>query len=243
MIIIENLEVVFKGFKLEINNLKIDTGSYQIIMGPSGVGKTVFLYTLTGFIKPESGKIYLNNIDITNYPPEKRGFTIVPEDYGLFPHKNVYDNISYGLKIKGYDNEYIKNKVNELARILEINGILNRMPKTLSAGEKQRVAIARALAIDPYVILLDEPLKSLDPRLHLKSINFLKNLHKKLGFTALHVTHNIIEAIELGDSIAYIENGRLVGKFSIEEFVESEYGKAYLDSLSPIVKVYKNIKI
>jgi len=231
MIEIEDLIVEFRGFKLEIKNLKIDTGSYQIIMGPSGVGKTVLLYALTGFIRPASGRIYLNGIDVTGYPPEERGFTIVPEDYGLFPHMNAYDNISYGLKKRGYEDEYIKNKVYKLADILEIENILDRKPDTLSAGEKQRVAIARALAIDPNIILLDEPLKGLDPRIRVRAINLLKKMWREIGFTALHVTHDIIEAVYLATSIVYIEDGVLRGVYKPSEFIKSKFGAQYMEYL------------
>ncbi len=239
MIKIRDLEVKLGNFKLVIPRLDISDGEYLIVMGPSGVGKTIFLNTLAGFIKPYRGRIYLNNLDITDQPPEYRRFAIIPEDYGLFPHMTVYGNISYGLKVRGLNDSIIKARVIEIAKILEIDKLLDRYPDSLSAGQKQRVALARALIINPNVILLDEPLKSLDPRIHAKAISFLKEIHSRIKFTAIHVTHNIIEAVELGDEIAFIKDGCLIGVFKPVEFLNSMYGRQYLDSMKPLMKLVK----
>jgi len=237
MIEIRDIEVVIKGFKLEIDYIDIRDGEYMIVMGPSGVGKTIFLHTIAGFIRPDEGRIYIDGVDVTRLPPEERNISIVPEDYGLFPHMNVYENISYGLKIRGYSSREIINKVTKISQYLEINDLLHKMPSHLSAGEKQRVAIARALIIDPKILLLDEPLKSLDPRLHIKAISYLKNLREKLRFTALHVTHNIIEAFYLGDRISYLSDGRLVGTYTLKEFIDSEYGEEYIKGIRELSKM------
>ena len=237
MIEIRDIKVVIKGFKLEIDYMDIRDGEYMIVMGPSGVGKTIFLHTIAGFIRPDEGRIYIDGVDVTRLPPEERNISIVPEDYGLFPHMNVYENISYGLKVRGYPSQEIMNKVAKISQYLEINDLLHKMPSHLSAGEKQRVAIARALIIDPKILLLDEPLKSLDPRLHIKAVSYLKNLREKLRFTALHVTHNIIEAFYLGDRISYLSDGRLVGTYTLKEFIESEYGEEYIKGIRELSKM------
>jgi len=234
MIEIKGLIVTFKDFKLEIPHLRIKDSEYFIVMGPSGVGKTVFLHTLAGFIKPNSGRIFVDNLDITDTRPEERGFPIVPEEYCLFPNMSVYENIIFGLKFRGLKRGDLEKRIKDIINALEIDQILDRQPDTLSAGEKQRVAIARALAVNPRVILLDEPLRNLDPKLHGKAGEFLKRLHLKFKFTAIHVTHNIVEAITLGERIAYLEDGKLIGVFSSREFLKTNYGKLYLEALKPI---------
>ena len=241
MIRLRNLRVELEDFKLGIEDLEIMDSEYFIIMGPSGVGKTVLLHTLAGFFKLRDGQIIIDEKNITFYPPEKRGIAIIPQDFGLFPHMNAFDNIAYGLKIRGLDKNRIEENVLKIAEILEIKDMLYRKPDTLSGGEKQRVAFARALIINPKVILLDEPFTNLDPKLKVKAKNFVKKLREKIKFTAIHVTHDISEAIELGDRIAYMENGVLKGIYKPLEFVRSEWAKPYLENFKSIIKVIKNI--
>ncbi len=231
MIVIEDLHVELPGFKLYIPRLEIEENEYLIVMGPSGVGKTVFLHTLTGFIKPVKGKILVDGRNIVNDPPEKRGIALIPQDYGLFPHLTVYDNIAFPLEIRGYSRESVEKQVYSIAEKLGIKYLLKRMPRSLSGGEKQRVALARALVMKPYIVLLDEPLSNLDPGIRGSVRKFLKKIHRETGFTAIHVTHNIIEAIDLGEHIAFIENGILRGKYSVKEFLETKYAEPYIDEL------------
>ncbi len=239
MIIIKNLYVKLGSFHLSIPDLRINNGEYLIVMGPSGVGKTVFLHTLIGFIKPVRGEIIVDGKNITKLSPEERGFVLIPQDYGLFPHMNVYENISFGLRIRGYDEETIRRRVISVSKILGIENILYRMPNNLSGGEKQRVALARALVIEPKIILLDEPLASIDPSNRFRIRSFIKELRRKIRFTAIHVTHNISEAVDLGDRIAYIRDGVLMGIFSTVEFLKTRYAKPYLDELAPILDILR----
>ncbi len=237
MILIEGLEVRLGDFHLSIDRLEVRDGEYLMVLGPSGVGKTVLLHTLAGLIKPRRGRILVDGEDVTSMPPEKRGFALIPQNYALFPNMSVYDNIAYGLRVRGVEERKLRRVVEELAEILEIKHLLSRMPNQLSGGEQQRVAIARALAVRPRILLLDEPLANLDPKLRGKARDFLRNLHQELRFTALHVTHSVVDAVYLGDRIAYIEGGRLVAVLGPKEFMSSKYAKPYIDDLTPILKV------
>lgn len=210
MIELRNVYFDIGNIRFENLSLKVKNGEYFILMGPSGAGKTLLLYLITGIVKPHKGKIFIDEIDVTNKSPEERNIIIVPQTFTLFPHLTVYENIAYGLHIRKVPKKEITKRVLSIARILEIEHLLNRMPDTLSEGEKQRVALARALVIEPKAILLDEPTASLDFKTKVKAIQLLKKLHRELKFTAIHVTHDILEALELGDRIAYMEKGRLI---------------------------------
>lgn len=226
---------------MSIEDLEISDSEYFIVMGPSGVGKTVFLHTLAGFIKPINGKIIINEDNITSYPPEKRGIVIIPQNYGLFPHMNVFGNIAYGLKIRGRRDIEIREKVYRIAEILKIEKLLYHKPDSLSSGEKQRVAFARALILNPEIVLLDEPFSNLDPKLRADAKNFVKELRGKIRFTAIHVTHDISEAVELGDKIAYVENGVLKGIYKPLEFLKSRWAKPYIENFKTILKAIEKI--
>ena len=229
MIEIQGLLVRLGDFTLSIEELRVQQGEYMVVLGPSGVGKTVLLLTLAGLIIPEKGSIVINGVDATRYPPERRGVALVPQGYALFPHMSVYDNIAYGLRVRGATEQEVRKKVREIAERLGITHLLHRRPPTLSGGEQQRVALARALTIEPELLLLDEPLSALDPRLRINAIKLLKRLHHELGFTAIHVTHNLAEALSLATRIAYMENGRLIGVYEPREFIETKHATPYLE--------------
>ena len=201
---VENLWLRLKDFSLKGVSFEVHENEHFAIVGPTGSGKSLLLETIAGVYIPDSGKITLMGKDITFTPPEKRGVGMVYQDCALFPHMSVYDNIAYGLRMRGSKN--VRDEVLKLAEMLEIEHLLDRKPSTLSGGEKQRVAIARALAVKPKLMLLDEPFSALDAetriRLRKEIFRVLKNV------TVLHVTH-IEDDAENADRIARMKNGRL----------------------------------
>ena len=209
MIRIENLSNDWKEFKINNINLQVEDGEYFIILGPSGSGKTMLLELIAGMWSLDSGKIYMDNQDITTLPPEKRGIGFVYQNYMLFPHKTVFENIAFGLKVKKIAKEEIETRVNEMMDLLKISHLADRLPRTLSGGEQQRTALARALIIYPKILLMDEPLSALDRKTRDELMQELKEIHKKFDVTLVHVTHNFDEALMLADRIAIMRNGEI----------------------------------
>ncbi|ALM74505.1 tungstate ABC transporter ATP-binding protein WtpC [Thermococcus barophilus] len=217
MLRVENVSKDWKEFKLRNISFEVNRSEYFIILGPSGAGKTLLLEVIAGIFIPDSGRIFMNDEDITFLPPEKRDLAYIPQDYALFPHMKVYDNIAYGLKLRKISKVEIEKKVKEIAEILGISHLLHRKPKTLSGGEAQRVAIARALVLEPKLLLLDEPFANLDVQTRAKLIQEMKYWRKELNFTALHVTHSFEEAVSLGDRVGVMLNGKLIQTGEVRE--------------------------
>jgi molybdate/tungstate transport system ATP-binding protein len=207
MILIENLSRDWKQFKLKDINLEVRDNEYFVILGPSGSGKTMLLELIAGMWGPDSGKVYIDNQDITEFSLEKREVGFVYQNYMLFPHKTVFENIAFGLKLRKVSKDEIRIKVNEMMDLLGISHLSDRMPRTLSGGEQQRTALARALIIYPKILLLDEPLSALDRKTKEDLIHQMKVINNEFDVTIIHVTHNFDEALQLADRIAIIEEG------------------------------------
>lgn len=188
-------------------NLKIKQGEFVTLLGSSGCGKTTTLRIIAGLEEPDEGQVILNGKDISALEPEKRDVNTVFQNYALFPHMNVEQNIGYGLKIKGVPKDEIQKKVKEMLEIVQLKGFEKRKPDELSGGQRQRVAIARAIINSPKVLLLDEPLGALDLKLRRQMQLELKRLQKKLGITFIYITHDQEEAINMSDRIAVMRNG------------------------------------
>lgn len=190
-------------------NIDIKDGELVSLLGVSGCGKSTTLQLIAGLINPDSGDIIFNDKSVLNTPTGKRDAVIVFQDYLLFPHMSVYENIEFGLKMKNINKKIRKDKVNELIKLVKLNGYENKYPSELSGGQKQRVAIARTLAINPKVLLLDEPFSNLDINLRNEMREFVLNLQKKLNITTILVTHDKEEALIMSDKIAVMVNGKI----------------------------------
>lgn len=210
-VILKNINKKYDN-KIVLDNIDfhIEEGSFFTFLGPSGCGKTTLLRIIAGFVKSESGSIYLGNEDITNIPAEYRKVGMVFQNYALFPHMNVYDNVAYGVKIKGLGKKEVKERVNKYLNLVNLNGYDKKLVGELSGGEQQRVALARTLAVEPKVLLLDEPLSNLDANLRDKMRIEIKNLQQRLGITTIFVTHDQKEALTMSDKIAVFNNGKCV---------------------------------
>lgn len=191
-------------------NLEINQGEFFSILGPSGCGKTTTLRIIAGLEKPTSGEVFLRDRKITDLPPYKRHIGMVFQDYALFPHMKIFDNIAFGLRMAGWSKGKIKTRVEELLQLIRLPGIESRYPSQLSGGQQQRVALARALAPKPEVLLLDEPLSNLDLKLRQDLRLELRRIHRESKVTTIFVTHDQGEALSLADRVMVMKDGNTV---------------------------------
>ena len=190
-------------------SLKISKGEFITLLGSSGCGKTTTLRIIAGLEQPDAGSVWLDGREVTGLEPNQRNVNTVFQNYALFPHMNVAENIGYGLKLKKVPKSEIRKKVSQMLELVQLEGYEKRKPSELSGGQKQRVAIARALVNNPEVLLLDEPLGALDLQLRRAMQIELKHLQKKLGITFIYITHDQEEAINMSDRIAVMRDGRI----------------------------------
>lgn len=189
--------------------LTVEHGTFLCVLGPSGSGKSTVLKLIAGIEEVNSGKIFIGDVDVTNLPPERRDVAMVFQSYALYPTMTVFDNIAFPLRVRKVDKVTIERRVEETARLLDIEGLLRRRPRELSGGERQRVALGRAIIREPKVFLLDEPLSNLDANLRMQTRQELKRLHDLLGATFIYVTHDQDDALAMGDQVALLSRGRL----------------------------------
>ncbi|EXJ09654.1 MULTISPECIES: ABC transporter ATP-binding protein [Nitrincola] len=190
-------------------NLQVQKGEMIALLGPSGCGKTTLLNAICGFVPTQSGEVHIAGHEITQLPAERRNITMVFQSYALWPHMSVAQNISYGLKVRKIPKAQAHKRVLDLLSIVNLEGFENEKVTNLSGGQRQRVALARALAVEPDVLVLDEPLSNLDAKVRLSVRHELKALQKKLGFTSLIVTHDQEEALVMADRVAVLNQGRI----------------------------------
>ncbi len=190
-------------------NLEVGKGEFVALLGPSGCGKSTTLYLIAGIYKPTSGYIYFDDKIVNDLEPKDRNVGMVFQNYALYPHMTVYDNIAFSLKIKKYPKQEIDRRVREVAKMLHIENLLDRKPAQLSGGQQQRVALARAIVKEPNIFLMDEPLSNLDAKLRIEMRTELKRLQSELKVTTIYVTHDQMEAMTMADRIAVMNEGKL----------------------------------
>ncbi|CAI1094471.1 sn-glycerol-3-phosphate import ATP-binding protein UgpC [Serratia proteamaculans] len=188
-------------------DLDVADGEFIVMVGPSGCGKSTLLRMVAGLERTTSGDIYIDGQRVTDMEPKDRGIAMVFQNYALYPHMSVYDNMAYGLKIRGFGKQHIQQRVEEAARILELEPLLQRKPRELSGGQRQRVAMGRAIVREPAVFLFDEPLSNLDAKLRVQMCLELQQLHRRLKTTSLYVTHDQVEAMTLAQRVIVMNKG------------------------------------
>ncbi len=190
-------------------NLEVPDGSFMVMVGPSGCGKSTALRCIAGLEEVTSGTIMIGDRDVTRMEPKDRNIAMVFQNYALYPHMNVYDNITYGLKVRGIPADERKRRATEAAKLLGLDGLLDRMPRQLSGGQRQRVAMGRAIVREPSVFLFDEPLSNLDANLRNQMRIELRRLHQRLATTSIYVTHDQVEAMTLAEKILVLRAGHI----------------------------------
>lgn len=191
-------------------NIDIEDGEFLVLVGPSGCGKSTSLRMLAGLEEVNAGKIWIGDRDVTNLSPKDRDVAMVFQNYALYPHMTVADNMGFALKIAGVDKGEIRKRVEEAAKILDLEPYLERKPKALSGGQRQRVAMGRAIVRSPQVFLMDEPLSNLDAKLRVQTRTQIASLQRRLGVTTVYVTHDQVEAMTMGDRVAVLKDGILM---------------------------------
>jgi spermidine/putrescine ABC transporter ATP-binding subunit len=191
-------------------SLAFPDGSFYALLGPSGSGKTTLLRAIAGFVEPDSGEITIDRVSVEHIPAHRRNIGMVFQNYALFPHMSVFDNVAFGLSVRGVAKSDIAKRVRDMLELVQLGGMEERRPRQLSGGQQQRIALARALVTDPKVLLLDEPLGALDKRLRQDMQIELRLIQRKVGITTIFVTHDQEEALTLSDRIAIINDGRLI---------------------------------
>jgi ABC-type Fe3+/spermidine/putrescine transport system ATPase subunit len=215
---LENIEKKYGTLKAVDNlSLLVQDGELVTLLGPSGCGKTTTLRCVSGFLQLEKGTIYIGDRNITNIPPEKRGIGLVFQNYALWPHMTVRENLAFGLQLKKINRKKIEDKVMQLLETVHLTGMEERFPRELSGGQQQRVALARALILEPDILLLDEPLSNLDALLREQMRFEIARIHRQFGITTIYVTHDQTEAMVISDRIVLMNKGRIMQQGPPEE--------------------------
>ncbi len=210
-IVLDHVTKVFSGNVVAVNDLSLEIrdGEFMVLVGPSGCGKSTILRILAGLEEVTAGEIYIDGRQVTDLPPKDRDIAMVFQNYALYPHMTVEQNLGFGLRLRRMPRDEIRRRVLEVARILGLEGLLTRKPAALSGGQRQRVAMGRAMVREPVAFLMDEPLSNLDAKLRVQMRAQLAQLHERLGTTTVYVTHDQVEAMTLGERVAVLRDGIL----------------------------------
>jgi sulfate transport system ATP-binding protein len=224
------------GDFLALDDVSVDVpaGSLTALLGPSGSGKSTLLRVIAGLERPDSGAVFLDGEDVTARPPQKRGVGFVFQHYAAFKHMTVWDNVAFGLKIRRRPRAEIRERVTELLELVQLFGIAKRYPAQLSGGQRQRMGLARALAIDPTVLLLDEPFGALDARVRKELREWLRRLHDETGTTTVIVTHDQEEAMEVADRVAVLNAGRIEQAAPPRELYDTPANEFVMSFVGPV---------
>jgi sulfate transport system ATP-binding protein len=224
------------GDYLALDDVSVDvpTGSLTALLGPSGSGKSTLLRVIAGLERPDSGVVCLDGEDVTGRPPQKRGVGFVFQHYAAFKHMTVWDNVAFGLKIRRRSRAEIRGRVAELLELVQLSGLAKRYPAQLSGGQRQRMGLARALAVDPKVLLLDEPFGALDARVRKELREWLRRLHDETGTTTVIVTHDQEEAMEVADRVAVLNAGRIEQAAPPRELYDAPANEFVMSFVGPV---------
>lgn len=210
-------------------SLGVPEGSFTTLLGPSGCGKTTLLRLIAGFYEPDAGEIRIGGKELSRLPPNRRNTPLVFQDYALFPHMTVFENVAYGLRLAHLPRAQVGEKVRDMLRTFNLSGMEDRYPRQLSGGQQQRVAFARAMVLGQKVLLLDEPLSNLDAKLRLEVRGELKQLQRRFGVTMVYVTHDQEEALSMSDQVAVMNRGRLMQVGAPEDIYRNPAGRFVAD--------------
>lgn len=246
-ILLENVSKIFDGGVTAVSdfNLEVADGEFMVIVGPSGCGKTTTLRMIAGLEEVTSGNIYIGDTRVNDVPPRERDIAMVFQNYALYPHMNVYQNMAFALKMRNVPRAEIKKRVKDAAGLLGIEHLLRRKPRAMSGGQCQRVALGRAIVRQPKAFLFDEPLSNLDAGLRLSMRTELKSLHRRLRTTTVYVTHDQVEAMSLGDRISVMHEGRIqqtdapmeIYEKPVNKFVAGFFGAPPMNFLTGSLKL------
>lgn len=244
-VVLKNIYKIYEGNVTAVSdfNLEIADKEFIILVGPSGCGKSTTLRMIAGLEEISKGELYIGDTLANDIAPKDRDIAMVFQNYALYPHMTVFDNMAFGLKLRKTPKDEIKRRVEEAARILDISHLLDRKPKALSGGQRQRVALGRAIVRDPKVFLLDEPLSNLDAKLRAQMRTEISKLHKRLGTTFIYVTHDQTEAMTMGDRIVVMKDGFVqqvdtpqnLYDFPVNEFVAGFMGSPQMNFINATV--------
>jgi sulfate transport system ATP-binding protein len=234
-IVVQGITKRFGAFvALEDVSLDVPTGSLTALLGPSGSGKSTLLRVIAGLERPDSGEVLIADEDVTGRAPQRRGVGFVFQHYAAFKHMTVYDNVAFGLQIRKRPRREIRDRVGDLLRLVQLEGLAKRYPAQLSGGQRQRMGLARALAVDPKVLLLDEPFGALDARVRKELRRWLRRLHDETHTTTVIVTHDQEEAMDVADRIALMNQGRIEQVGGPRELYEEPANEFVMSFVGPV---------